>query len=97
LRSPSPAVADLILVRSRWHVMDLRWLRLMLRVAAAALLVAALGSVVHGDLSFQTQEQATPNGYSIDHVVGLGHTSLILFFASAVFFVVSFMIPSKRI
>ena len=77
--------------------MDLRWLRITLRVGAAALLVAAIGSVIRGDLSFQTQEQATPNGYSIDHVVGLGHTSLILLFASAVFFVVSFIIPPKRV
>ena len=77
--------------------MDLRWLRITLRVAAATLLVAAIGSVIRGDLSFQTQEQATPNGYSIDHVVRLGHTSLILLFASAVFFVVSFMIRPKRV
>jgi hypothetical protein len=77
--------------------MDLRWLRFTLRAAAATLLVAAIGSLIRGDLSFQTQEQATLNGYSIDHVVGLGHTSLILLLASAVFFVVSFMIPRRRV
>ena len=77
--------------------MDLRLLRLVLRVAAAILFVAAIGSIFRGDLSFETQEQATPNGYFIEHFIGIGHTSLILLFGSAVFFVASFMIQPKSV
>jgi len=77
--------------------MDLRWLRITFRAAAAALfVVAAIRFALRGS-SLQTQEQATPDGFSVDHVVEIGNIPLILLFASAVLLVLSFIIPRKRV
>jgi hypothetical protein len=77
--------------------MNLRWLRITLRVAAAALLVVAVFTLVFGGFSLHTQEQATPNGFSVDHVVGIGHIPLLLLFVSVVLLVLSFVIPPRRV
>jgi hypothetical protein len=77
--------------------MDLRWLKITLRVAAAVLLVVTAIRFALGDLSFHMHEDATPPGYSVDSVIVIGHIPLILFCVSAVFLVLSFVIPPKRV
>ena len=77
--------------------MNLRWLRITFRTAAAALFVVAAIRFALGGLSLHTHEQATPNGFSIDHVVEIGNIPLLLLFVSGVFLVLSFIIPPKRV
>jgi hypothetical protein len=77
--------------------MDLRWLRITLRVAAAVLLVVTVVRFALGDLSFHMHEDATPPGYVVDNVIVIAHIPLILLFLSAIFLVLSFVIPPKRV
>ena len=58
--------------------MNLRWLKITLRVAAAILFVVAAVKLASGGLSLHTQEQATSSGVVIDHVVEFGHSGVIM-------------------
>jgi hypothetical protein len=77
--------------------MNLRWLKITLRVIAAILLVVAVVRFAFGGVSFRTQEQATVNGVTIDHVIEFGHSSIIIPLVALLLFAFSFVLPSKSV
>lgn len=77
--------------------MNLRWLKITLRVIAAILLVVAAVKLAFGGVSFRTQEQATATGVTIDHVVEFGHSSVIIPVVALLLFAFSFVVPSKSV
>ncbi len=77
--------------------MNLRWLKITLRVIAAILLVVAAVKFAFGGVAFRTQEQATATGVTIDHVVEFRHSSLIIPLVALLLFAFSFVVPSKSV
>jgi hypothetical protein len=77
--------------------MNLRWLKITLRVAAAFLLVAAAVIFALGGVSFRSEEQTSSDTYVIRHTVILKHSSIIMAGGSALLFGSSFLIARKRI
>ncbi len=75
--------------------MNRRWFKLTLRIIAAVLLVIAAIRFVR-TVSFHTEEQTTPNGVTIDHVLGFAHVAIILPLIALLLLALSFIAPNKR-
>ncbi|HKP04723.1 MAG TPA: hypothetical protein VJU77_15325 [Chthoniobacterales bacterium] len=76
--------------------MNSHWLTIALRIIGAIFL--AIGAVKFlSTLSFHTEEEITPTGVSIDHMVGFGHISLVPFLIGVALIACSFMISRKRV
>jgi hypothetical protein len=77
--------------------MNLRWLKIALRAAAAILLVVAAARFAFGGVLLHTQEQTTASGVTIDHVIEFGSSSIIMPVVAFLLFVLSFVVPTKSV
>ena len=76
--------------------MNLRWLKLALRIIATILLAVAAVRFAR-TVSFHTEAEATASGVTIDHVLGFGHVAIILPAIALLLFALSFAVRSKRV
>jgi hypothetical protein len=77
--------------------MNLRWLKIVLRVAAAILLAVAAIKFAFGGVSLHTQEAATSGGFSIDHVIEFGSSTIIMPVVAFLLLALSFLVPTKGV
>ena len=77
--------------------MNLRWFKIVLRVAAAIVLAVAAIKFAVGGVSLHTQEQATSGGFSIDHVVELGSSTIIMPVVAFLLLALSFLVSTKGV
>jgi hypothetical protein len=77
--------------------MNLPWLKMILRVAAAISLAVAAIKFAFGGVSLHTQEQATSTRFTIDRVVEFGSSSIIMPVVAFLLFTLSFVVPTKDV
>jgi sulfite exporter TauE/SafE len=75
--------------------MNLRWLKTVLRVAAAILLLVAAITLAFGGVSLHTQEAPTLGDVSIDHVIEFGRSTIIMPAVGFLLLGLSFLVPTK--
>ena len=77
--------------------MNLQWLKITLRIAAAFLLVVAAVIFARGGVSFRSEKQTSSDTYVIRHVFILKHNSIIIAAGGAILLASSFLIGRKRV
>jgi putative copper export protein len=77
-------------------MMNLRWLKVTLRIVAVILLSVAAVRFARS-ISFQTETEPTAGGVTIDHVLEFGHVAIVVPLIALLLFVLSFVVPSKRV